>query len=145
MEHWLEPALGHHEAPAAWIELTGIVLSIIIAIFGVLMAYARYVGHESWADRLTEPFKALAPHAEKKWYVDEFYNMAIVKPILMASEWFAGTMDRLGIDALVNGTGSLSMTVGEYARRLQNGAVPTYAVSILVGVVVVVVYFVFSL
>ena len=37
------------------------------------------------------------------------------------------------------------MTVGEYARRLQNGAVPTYALSILIGVVVVVVYFVFSI
>ncbi len=145
LDHWLAPAIGEHIEPAAWIELTGIVLSIIIAIFGVLMAYARYVGNEGWATRLTEPFKALAPYAEHKWYVDEFYNMAIIKPILVASEWFAGTMDRLGIDAIVNGAGSLSMRVGEYARRLQNGAVPTYALSILIGVVVVVAYFVFSI
>jgi NADH-quinone oxidoreductase subunit L len=145
LEHWLEPALGHHEAPAAWIELTGIVLSILIAVFGVIMAYGRYVGNEGWAARLTEPFKALAPHAENKWYVDEFYNMVIIKPILIASEWFAGTMDRLGIDAVVNGAGKLSMAAGEQVRRLQNGAVPTYALSILVGVVVLVLYFVISL
>ncbi|MEZ4616342.1 MAG: NADH-quinone oxidoreductase subunit L [Caldilineaceae bacterium] len=145
LEHWLEPAIGHHVAPAAWIELTGIVLSILIAIFGVIMAYGKYVGKESWAEQLTTPFKALAPHAEKKWYVDEFYNTVIVSPILMAAEWFAGTMDRLGIDALVNGVGRWSMVVADYARRLQNGAVPTYALSILVGVVVVVVYFVFNL
>lgn len=145
LEHWLEPAIGHHEAPAAWIELTGIVLSILIAVFGVIMAYGKYVGKESWANSITEPFKGLAPHAENKWYVDEIYNMIIIKPILMASEWFAGTMDRLGIDAVVNGTGSLSMRAGEYARRLQNGAVPTYALSILLGVVVLVVYFVASM
>ena len=54
-------------------------------------------------------------------------------------------MDRLGIDAVVNGTGSLSMRAGDYARRLQNGAVPTYALSILLGVVVLVVYFVASM
>ncbi len=144
LEHWLEPALGHHEAPAAWIEITGIILSIVIAIFGVLMAYARYVAKEGWVDRFVQLVQPLAPFAEHKWYVDEFYNMAIIKPIMIASEWFAGTMDRLGIDALVNGTGRLSMTVGDYTRRLQNGAVPTYALSIFVGVVVVVVYFVFS-
>jgi len=144
LEHWLEPAIGHHEAPAAWIEITGIILSILIATFGFLLAYARYVRQESRATSLTNVFQALAPHAENKWYVDEFYNMVIVKPILVASEWFATVMDRMGIDALVNGTGRLSMTVGDYARRLQNGAVPTYALSILIGVVVVVVYFVVS-
>ncbi|MCB0061019.1 MAG: NADH-quinone oxidoreductase subunit L [Caldilineaceae bacterium] len=145
LAEWLEPAIGVHAAPAAWIELTGIILSIIIAVFGVLMAYARYVGKERWADTLTEPFKALAPYAENKWYVDEAYNMVIVKPILIASEWFAGTMDRLGIDAVVNGAGRWSMAGGDYARRLQNGAVPTYALSIFVGVVVVVIYFVVSM
>lgn len=145
LEHWLEPAIGVHEAPAIWVELTGIILSILIAIFGVLLAYALYVRKEGWATQLTQPFQPLAPHAEQKWYVDEFYNAVIIKPILQASEWFANTMDRMGIDALVNGAGQWSMQVGDYARRLQNGAVPTYALSILVGVVVLVAYFVLNL
>jgi len=145
LEHWLVPAIGEHVPPAAWIELTGIILSIVIAIFGVLIAYARYVANENWATRLTEPFKVFAPYAENKWYVDEFYNMAIITPILAVSTWFANTMDRLGIDAIVNGAGTLSMRAGEYSRRLQNGAVPTYALSILIGVVVLVVYFVINI
>jgi hypothetical protein len=48
------------------------------------------------------------------------------------------------IDGAVNAVGEVAQDGGEAVRKLQNGAVPTYAFSIFLGVVAVVLYFVFA-
>jgi NADH-quinone oxidoreductase subunit L len=124
--------------------LIAITLSVIIAVFGVLFAYARYLANERWANALAAPFRGLQRHAENKWYVDEFYLTVIINPLRTLANWFATAVDKVAIDGLVNRVGAVSMRLGERARYLQNGAVPTYALSILIGVVLVTIYFVFS-
>lgn len=144
LEHWLAPSIGEHEAPPLTPELIAITLSALIAVFGFLMARARYLSKEPWAQSFAKPFAVFQPLAEHKWYVDELYMRFIVNPLRALSEWFATVIDKSGIDALVNGVGALSMRLGGQVRHLQNGAVPSYALSILVGVTVIVAYFVFA-
>jgi NADH-quinone oxidoreductase subunit L len=144
METWLEPALGHHTEPSLTLELLAITLSVVVALFGLVIAFARYVRNEGWPRRLSEGFKGLAPALEHKWYVDEFYNAAIVQPLWRISDWFARVFDQGFIDGIVNGTAKLSAWFGEGFRRLQNGAIPTYALSILIGVVALVAFFMFN-
>ncbi len=144
MESWLEPALGQHEEPLLTLELLAITLSVIIAAFGLVIAIALYVRGEGWPQRLRNSFKGLVPVVERKWYVDEFYDAAIVQPIRRSSEWLAAIFDQKLIDGAVNGAAYISAVLGEGARRLQSGAIPTYALSILIGVVALVAYFVFS-
>jgi NADH-quinone oxidoreductase subunit L len=81
---------------------------------------------------------------EHKWYVDEIYMTLIVNPLRAVANWFAKSVDKVGIDGIVNGVGKGSLQLGEQARYLQNGAVPTYALSIFIGVTVIVAYFVFG-
>jgi NADH-quinone oxidoreductase subunit L len=109
-----------------------------------LLAYGRYVTNEEWAARFVAPFQAFQRGAENKWYVDEFYMATIINPLRALSGWFATVVDKTTIDGLVNWVGGINMRAGEQVRRLQNGAVPTYALSILIGVVVVTLYFVFA-
>lgn len=144
MDYWLEPALGHHEPHSLTLELLTITLSILVAVFGSLMAYAWYYRGEAWPKRIASAFTWLTPVLEHKYYVDEFYRAVIVDPLVRLSEWFAETMDRGGIDALVNGVGRGTLSLGEQARRLQTGSIPVYALSILIGVVIVIAYFVFA-
>jgi len=144
LEHWLEPALGHHEAPVLAIELAAFVLSILAWGAGLVLAHGLYMGNKAWAKQLVEPFKPLQPLVEHKWYIDEIYTTIIVNPLREVANWFAKSVDKIGIDGIVNGVGKLSLQAGEQVRYLQNGAVPTYALSILVGVAVVVAYFVFG-
>jgi NADH-quinone oxidoreductase subunit L len=143
LERWLEPVIGEHTIGLT-AELIAILLSILIAAFGVLLAYGRYVTNEEWAARFVAPFQAFQRGAEHKWYVDEFYRATIVNPLWALSGWFATVVDKTTIDGLVNWVGGINMSAGEQVRRLQNGAVPTYALSILIGVVVVTLYFVFA-
>jgi NADH-quinone oxidoreductase subunit L len=124
--------------------LLAITLSVIIALFGMVIAIARYMRNENWPRQLGERFKGLAPAAEHKWYVDEFYDAVIVKPIRLTSDLFSEVIDSKIIDGIVNGAAKLSGELGERARHLQSGAIPTYALSILIGVVTLVAFFVFN-
>jgi NADH-quinone oxidoreductase subunit L len=144
MEHWLEPSVGHHESPSLTLELVTITLSVIIALFGFVMARARYLLNEPWPRNMAAQFSGLEPVIHAKYYVDEFYWTVIVTPLRRLAAWFASVFDRRFIDGIVNWVGSASMELGAQVRQLQNGAIPTYALTILVGVVALVAYFVFG-
>ena len=142
LEKWLEPALGAHEAPALIYELIALSASTIIALLGFYMAYGLYLRRDAWMQNLRKSFAPMQPLLEHKWYFDELYESAIVQPLRQLADWFAAIFDRKVIDGAVNGTATGLSRVGELTRRLQNGYVPTYALSVLVGVVAVVLYFV---
>ena len=141
MDTWLEPSIGHHGAHSLTLEFFTIIVSILIAVVGTLVAIARYSSGESWPNRMIEAVMPLRPYAKGKWFVDEFYMRYVIAPIRRFSEWLAGTVDQGGIDFAVNWIGRSSLLMGESARRMQNGVVPTYALSILFGVVAVIAYF----
>lgn len=141
LETFLEPALGAHEAPGLVIELTALTLSTIIAFFGLAMAYGRYVRNDEWMKKISAAFGWMQPVLDHKWWFDDLYNAAIVRPLWVISDWLAAVIDKRVIDGVVNGIANGSAHMGEASRRLQNGYVPTYAFSILVGVVALVVYF----
>jgi NADH-quinone oxidoreductase subunit L len=141
LEEFLEPALGSHEAPGLVIELAALMLSTVMALFGLLVAYARYVRGDAWATRLAGAFTWILPALNRKWWFDDVYNAYIVRPLWAISDWLRAVIDERVVDGAVNGVGNVSMRLGEWARRLQNGYVPTYALSILIGVAAMVVYF----
>jgi NADH-quinone oxidoreductase subunit L len=143
-EEWLTPVLGEHTEPSLQLELLVLVLSLVVAVFGMLVAWARYDRGEGWSLRLGESFAFMQPALERKWYVDEIYDRVIIQPLRAVSAWFATFVDKGIIDGAVNGIGWISLWLGAWARKLETGAVPTYALSILIGVVVLLAYFFWS-
>ena len=143
LEAFLEPATGEHEKIALFLELIVVLISTVISLFGFLYAYARYIRKEHWPLTLAGWFSWLTPALENKWYVDRVYDALIVRPIKAVSAWFAGFFDPKVVDGAVNGVGTVVLDAGELVRKLQNGAIPTYALSIFLGVVAVLFYFLF--
>jgi NADH-quinone oxidoreductase subunit L len=141
LEAFLEPATGEHEKIALFLELTVVMISTVISLFGFVFAYARYIRKEQWPLTLASWFTWLTPALENKWYVDRVYDAVIIRPIKAVASWFARIFDPKVVDGAVNGVGSVMLDAGEVVRKLQNGAIPTYALSILVGVVAVLFYF----
>ena len=77
-----------------------------------------------------------------KYYVDEVYDAAIVQPIRIVSEealW--KVVDVRLIDGAVNGVGDTVGGGSEVLRRVQSGSVRTYAASLLLGVVMILGYY----
>jgi NADH-quinone oxidoreductase subunit L len=145
LEHWLEPAIGASRYyPDPVVEWILLFVSAGISVIGIGLAYFRYVKGAGWATSLTNVFKPLEGVAQHKWYIDDLYNAGIVRPLRWVGVWSASVVDKRTIDGAVNRFGSAHLILGNALRRVHNGLVPTYALSLFVGVVVVVVYFVMA-
>ncbi len=148
MEHYLEAAVG---APAfhpnVTMEFVLLAVSAVVAVAGVGLAYGRYVKGPSTGvgrisggvARLVSPLELVA---RNKWYVDEFYAAWIVGPLLGLSVWFNQVVDQGVVDRAVNLVGQVSLSLGGNLRKMHNGLVPTYALSLFCGVVALLLWFV---
>jgi NADH-quinone oxidoreductase subunit L len=77
-----------------------------------------------------------------KYYVDEAYDAAVVRPIARTSTTLLWRgVDAGLIDGTVNGVGLVVRGWSAVLRRLQTGSVRAYAMSFFVGVVAIVGYY----
>lgn len=148
MEHYLEAAVGKPAFhPSIPLELVLLVVSAVVALAGVGLAYGRYLkSSDSVAGRLsaglTGLVRPLEPIARNKWYVDEIYAAWIVGPLLGLSNWFSQVVDQGVVDGAVNLVGQANLSLGGALRKVHNGLVPTYALSLFCGVVALLLWFV---
>ncbi len=139
----VEPAVAtdeHHEAPASneQTELMLMALSSGIAIAGIGIAAYFFLKNRRAADAMETSFRPIHTLLLNKYYVDEIYDATIVQPIRQISTlalWKG--VDATLIDGAVNGMGELVRVASTVLRRLQTGRLRTYAASLLLGVVVI--------
>ena len=74
--------------------------------------------------------------------MDELYDILFVNSIVRFSRFLWKSFDDLVVDGAVNGTGRLVRIWGSGIRLFQTGLVKDYALSILLGVLVVIGYLV---
>jgi len=144
--NWLEPVfadLGEAHHGSESLELTLFLVSSAIALLGIFIAYARYIPEWGWAKSLQKLFSPLQNTLEHKYWVDEFYMAVIVNPLRRLANWFYRVFDGRFIEGAVNGIGAYTLRAGAYVARLQTGVLGLYAVSFFVGVVLIIVYFLF--
>jgi NADH-quinone oxidoreductase subunit L len=134
-------AAGHAEEIA--LERTLMLVSSIIAIVGIGLAWYFFVRRPAAADAVAASAAPLHRLLLHKYYVDEAYDAVIVGPVKRLSTGFLWKgMDAGIIDGAVNGTGAFVEAGSSVLRRSQTGSVRVYAASVFVGVVTVLGYYV---
>jgi NADH-quinone oxidoreductase subunit L len=151
--HWLEPIY----APAlAKIKIYGLhthfeeillmVISVVLALSAIYFAYKVYTAKQHIAENISNRFKRFYNILFNKYFVDEFYEAAVVQPIQKGSEkllWkFA---DITIIDGAVNGIAKLIDRSSSVIRRLQTGVAQFYAIIMMVGIAVALLWIILSL
>jgi NADH-quinone oxidoreductase subunit L len=167
---WLEHTIEVHAGEFVWsVAIISTVLALV-AIYISWLIYGRNPLQAGETDPLKRRLGAAFMVLENKWYVDELYNAIIVTPYVRISrfladvidwrfwhDWFhekaiAGTYnwlsnialnryaDQQGIDAVANGLGNLTQWLSAALRKIQNGFVRSYALSVLLGVVLIIGY-----
>jgi NADH-quinone oxidoreductase subunit L len=124
------------------LELTLMFVSSVVALIGVGIGWFIWNKRRDIADSMARSFSGLHRLLLHKYYVDELYDAAIVHPIRVISErglWRAA--DVKVIDGIVNGAAAIVDTGASVLRLLQSGSVRTYAGSVIVGVVVILGYY----
>ncbi len=123
------------------LEIFMMVVSLIIAFGGLGLAYLMYLKDPSLPRRLVEKFKLLYHLILNKWFVDEIYDFLFVNPIKRGSTVLWQFFDAKVIDGIVNGSGWCIKWTSSVLKRIQTGYVQNYALSILVGAVAIIFYF----
>ncbi|MCL5807714.1 MAG: NADH-quinone oxidoreductase subunit L, partial [Deltaproteobacteria bacterium] len=166
IEKFLEPVFGHG-APAApvksalhfdlissaWasagaaghdgsLELALMVASVLIALTGILLAYVFYIKNPALPQRFTERFSGLFRWVHNKYFVDEFYDLVFVRGMLKLGAVLLKVADGWLIEGAVNGTAAAVKRAGDKLRKVETGYVQEYALSIIVGAIIVVGYLV---
>jgi len=132
LEEWLHPVAAHIEIGSAT-EITIAAVSTLIAILGWWFAMSRYKERQLDGDTWLAP--SLARTLENKWYVDEMYDVAVVRPLERISTFLWRGIDAL-IDGLLALLGYIVAAFGDLLRFLQTGNVRNYALMFFAGVVV---------
>ncbi|HOK45333.1 MAG TPA: NADH-quinone oxidoreductase subunit L, partial [Bryobacteraceae bacterium] len=131
---WLEPLFG---APSAHHNPVLVAVSVSFGLAGIFLAWLFYVARPELPGALATRFSGIYRTVLNKYYVDEIYNAAIVKPVVEGSRsllWKG--IDVELIDASVNGIAARARGVGDMLRRMQSGYIRNYAAWVLLGAVV---------
>jgi NADH-quinone oxidoreductase subunit L len=142
----------------------------LLAIFISWLIYGRNPIKAGQIDPLKKPLGFVFTGMENKWFVDEGYGVLILTPFKKLSQFLADVIDwrfwhdfvhdtviagtynwlsevvlsryadQKGIDTFFNNWGSFTQWLSGNVRKIQNGFVRSYALSVLLGVVLILGY-----
>jgi NADH-quinone oxidoreductase subunit L len=150
-DQWLEPVFAQaNEAiliPATGTtgtEIAFMIISVITAAAGIWLAMTIYKSDTKRAVEMKAKVKGLYTLLYNKYYIDEFYQAVIVRPLDVISTGVLWKFFDIGIiDGAVNGLAAFFLRLSGTARKAQSGFVQVYAVSIVVGIIIIVGWFAF--
>ena len=178
-EHFLEPVFAPRVTLAVAehshaVELLLMVLSVVVGLLGIALAYLFYVKRPEIPERLAERFRRLYRLVYNKYYVDEIYSRTFVEgPVLGkamgevfarfdlkvidgigvdGSGWFARLTSRLSIwwdtwivDGMVNLSARIVWLLSFPTRLVQTGLVQGYALVFVLGILFLIGYYTLTL
>ncbi len=138
LEQWLEPVVGTSQRvldiPGA-LQIGLATISVLIGLAGIYAARAIFLEHKV-AEETVEP-EILA----KGWYYDSSITAFMGGPGRRAFEFVSAVLDHRIVDGAVNGVGRAVRFTGGKVRNLQTGFVRSYALGLVIGVLIVIGFF----
>ena len=142
-EHWLEPMwpaaqeAGAHAFSHA-LEYGLMALSVAIAAAAIVVVFFLYRSHTDKIKSLQENMHLFYEASLNKYWVDEIYRALIIDPLkLLSDKVFFHFVDVGIVDGAVNGVGGVTKLWAEFWKRMQSGQVQTYALYMVLGVLIV--------
>ncbi len=138
LEHWLEPSLFGNEAKLAATAGTKWALAIVAIAVGAVAITAAFLVYRRGR---FNPAQIETRTLANAWYVDDTYAGFFGGPgrrLFTGMSWF----DRGVVDGLVRGIAASCQSIGSTLRVLQPGFVRSYALSVGLGSVLIMVWFV---
>ena len=148
IDGWLAPIFANankvmeipiqHEIHA--IEYLFMAVAICVAITGIYFATKLYKsGNMNSTEKLRTSYKTPHKLLLNKYFVDEVYYSTIIYPIFnISKELLHKIMDVKLVDGLVNGLAKFVDGMSGAIRRIQTGMAQTYAIIMVVGIVIII-------
>jgi NADH-quinone oxidoreductase subunit L len=149
------PYAGH---PGSGVELAVMLVSVVVAVAGILAARHLYLVRPELAPRLAGRWKRTHALLYNQFYVNELYDATVVRGSLAGARglgvfdgrvvdaavdgvgalthvgaWFSHMMDKHLVDGIVNGLARGAEKGSFFIRRVQSGLVQNYALLMVFG------------
>jgi NADH-quinone oxidoreductase subunit L len=125
-------AEGHHGA-----ESIGVMAAAtLLGLSGIALAYVLYVRSPGLPEQLARRWQHAYRLSLNKWYVDEAYDEAVVRPTFRLADSLWKRVDVGLIDSAVNGVARAIAWWGWFMRLVQSGQTQHYAMGMALGAVV---------
>jgi NADH-quinone oxidoreductase subunit L len=149
LEHWLDPVVGesarritHGAEPelSHSLEYALVGAAVVIAALGIWLAWSRLKPEHLVPKAQATPEEGFERVLEHKYFVDEMYDRAIVRPVYATSRNLLWRGIDVGLidGVMVNGSAWFARGMGWLGSALQSGQVGTYAWVLVLGVLAVV-------
>ena len=147
LAEWLNPVVPAKTLPLVGVKIPlheGVVMagSSILALGSFLLG-VKIFKKNMYVKDLFSGFSSFEKVLANKYYVDEFYLAVIVNPLKKFANICASVFDKLIVDGAVNMIGSQVKKIGATLRIVQTGDIQSYALMMLLGLVVVI-FFIFK-
>jgi NADH-quinone oxidoreductase subunit L len=154
IEHFLDPvfastavsgsALNADQVSHA-LELGLATISTLVALAGLGLAWQFYSRKPGSAAAFARRAPVLYRVVENKFYIDEFYNLALVTPLLAFSRLFLGLFfDKGLVGGFGAGAGAGTRGLSDLTRRMQSGNIRSYAGWLALGAAAVIAVMLFG-
>ncbi|XID91137.1 NADH-quinone oxidoreductase subunit L [Paenibacillaceae bacterium WGS1546] len=132
---WLGHWLGYEADHSA----SGLVMivSAAVALLGVYIGWLIYAKGTIRRDAVSSRVPGLVKLLANKYYVDELYQAAFVKPLKRLGRLLE-LFDDYVVDGLVRAAGHSAAAIGRLNTRLQSGQVQAYALTAVIGIVILI-------
>lgn len=127
IEHELRS--GFVLTPETWIAIAGALLGVCVTAF----VYTRY------RERLGTPLAIL----KNQFYINEIYDVILVKPLKAIARLIVEFFEPKVFEGLITGAVQITQGTAQSFQRLQSGQIRSYIAWMVIGSVLLMIYFVF--
>jgi NADH-quinone oxidoreductase subunit L len=143
LERFLEPvfrqsaihAHGHSLAHSTELILMGV--TVTLTILFILFARHKFLVKNTVPSLDDRKLRFIPKLVTNKYYIDEFYNAIIVKPLNSFAGFTYKIIELKGIDFIVNLIGKIVVFTSSIVRRIQTGNTGFYIFAMVIGIVVI--------
>ncbi|MFN3870326.1 MAG: NADH-quinone oxidoreductase subunit L [Aquificaceae bacterium] len=131
-EGWYGGVLGVHKE----LHIDIAVLSVVVGLAGILVAYLVYVKGVIDPERAYQSLKPLHTTFKEQFFTERLYHKVFAAGYLFYSRILYATAERQLIDGAVNSTYSLARGMGGLLKLLQTGKINLYILFLSIGLLV---------
>jgi len=160
LSHGFSSFVFHGEAYHAHANYLLMLISTVVAVSGIGLAYAMYYKKAISPDTIVAKFKPIYTLLYNKYYFDELYEAAVIQPLMGFSRvlwWFDANIvdglvnltgwltvkwadiemwfDKWVVDGAVNGIGYVCMFFSWLFRYIQSGSFQFYALVVILAAI----------
>jgi NADH-quinone oxidoreductase subunit L len=147
LDNFLEPAFEGskylEDTPSEGAEWAGLAVGGLISLVGIALAWFLYLRLPGLTLRLRDfRLRGLHDFLVNKWYFDELYDFAIVRPAAACGRFGRTVIESVFVqEVIVGGSVAVVRAGSSFARGLQTGYLRAYAALLVTGLAGLALYF----